>query len=126
MPRRAMPCWSRSGAAGSSPTPPTARLVPPGRDRHRAGLLTPDGRQRYYDVVATIPGAAGTCTTTATTPCNDTQGDYVLGDTSKGRSVVVVGRVHKRWDFGLSVGGSFTYQDVKDQQALTSSVASSI
>ncbi|MEV9226478.1 hypothetical protein AB0163_27550, partial [Klebsiella pneumoniae] len=31
----------------------------------------------------------------------------------------------KRWDFGLDAYGSFTYQDVWDQAAVTSSVASS-
>jgi len=81
-----------------------------------ANALTPDGRQRYYDV---------TCNTPTTTACADPNGDYVLGDTSKGRSWVLVGHFDKAWDFGLSVSGSFTYQDVKDQQAFTSSVASS-
>jgi hypothetical protein len=112
------------GADGLYTKTRNAILVQDFRNRPIAGSTTPDGRQRYYDVVATIPGAAGTCTTTSTT-CNDSQGDYVLTNTSKGRSVVVVGRVSKAWDFGLSAGGSFTYQDVKDQQALTSSVASS-
>ena len=114
----------RFGADGFYAKVRDAILIQDFRDRPIAGSFTPDGRQRYYDVVATIPGAAGTCTTTSTT-CNDTQGDYVLTNTSKGRSIVVVGRLDKRWDFGLSVGGSFTYQNVKDQQALTSSVASS-
>ena len=112
------------GADGLYTKTRNALFVQDFRDRPIAGLLTPDGRQRYYDVVATIPGAAGTCTTTSTV-CNDTQGDYVLTNTSKGRSLVLVARVDKRWDFGLSAGGSFTYQNVKDLQALTSSVASS-
>jgi hypothetical protein len=33
--------------------------------------------------------------------------------------------VNKSWNFGLSAGASFTYQDIKDQQALTSSIAAS-
>ncbi|QJU59446.1 TonB-dependent receptor plug domain-containing protein [Sphingomonas sp. AP4-R1] len=77
--------------------------------------LTPDGRQRYFDVVCN----------NNTTACSDTQGDYVLGNTSKGRSWVFVARMNKHWDFGIDVGASFTYQNAKDQQALTSSVASS-
>jgi hypothetical protein len=89
-----------------------------------ANALTPDGRQRYWDVVATIPGAAGTCLVNATT-CNDTQGDYVLTNSKRGRTFVGVVRFDKRWDFGLSLAGSFTYQNAKDQQAATSSVASS-
>lgn len=112
------------GADGLYTKARNALLVQDYRDRPIAGLVTPDGRQRYYDVVATIPGAAGTCTTTSTV-CNDTQGDYVLTNTNKGRSLIVVGRFDKQWDFGLGVSGSFTYQNVKDQQALTSSVASS-
>ena len=112
------------GADGLYTKTRSAIFVQDFRDRPIVGLVTPDGRQRYYDVVATIPGAAGTCTTTSTI-CNDTQGDYVLTNTSKGRGVVAVARVDKHWDYGLSVGGSFTYENVKDLQALTSSVASS-
>jgi len=88
------------------------------RDRALTGssALTPDGRQRYYDVV---------CGPSAGTVCSDTGGDYVLGDTSKGRTWVATVHFDKRWDFGLNVSGAFTYQDARDQQALTSSVASS-
>lgn len=89
-----------------------------------ANALTPDGRQRYWDVVATIPNQKGTCIVNSTV-CNDSQGDYVLTDTKKGRTFVGVVRFDKRWDFGLSLAGSFTYQNAKDQQAATSSVASS-
>ena len=75
-----------------------------------ASALTPDGRQRYLDVLGTQL---------------DPNGDYVLGDTSKGRTWVGVVRFDKAWNFGLDINGSFTYQNAKDQQALTSSVASS-
>ncbi len=112
------------GADGLYTRTRNAILVQDFRNRPIAGSVTPDGRQRYYDIVATIPGAAGTCTTVSTI-CNDTQGDYVLTNTTKGRSIVAVARFDKRWDLGLSIGGSFTYQDVRDLQALTSSVASS-
>jgi hypothetical protein len=79
--------------------------------------LTPDGRQRYYDIV---------CNTPTTTVCADPNGDYVLGNTSKGRGYIAVIHAEKAWDMGLDISGSFTYQNVKDQQALTSSVASSL
>ena len=75
-----------------------------------ANALTPDGRQRYFDVVGTQA---------------DPNGDYVLGDTHKGRTLAAVARFDKKFDFGLELDGSFTYQNSKDQQALTSSVASS-
>ncbi|HJP68699.1 MAG TPA: TonB-dependent receptor [Sphingomicrobium sp.] len=80
-----------------------------------ASALTPDGRQRYYDVVCN----------NNTTACPGDGGDYVLTNTHHGRGFVGVVHFDKRWDFGLDINGSFTYQNVKDQQALTSSVASS-
>jgi hypothetical protein len=89
-----------------------AILVQDYRNRPAVGpnALTPDGRQRYLDVVGTQV---------------DPNGDYVLTNTSRGRSYIGVVRFDKAWDFGLDVNGSFTYQNVKDQQALTSSIASS-
>ena len=86
------------------------------RNRAVTGVnaLTPDGRQRYHDVALA-----------ANTNVGDPNGDYVLTDTDKGRSWIAVAHVAKAWDFGLGVSGSFTYQNVKDQQALTSSIASS-
>ena len=101
-----------------------ALLVQDARNRAITGAsaLTPDGRQRYYDIQSTLTPA--TCGFNSTL-CTDTQGDYVLGNTDKGRSWVLVGRLNKHWDFGLDLAGSFTYQDVRDQQALTSSVSSS-
>lgn len=87
------------------------------RDRPITGAsaLTPDGRQRYFDIV---------CNNNTTTCAND-GGDFVLTNTSHGRGFVGVIHFDKQWDFGLDINGSFTYQNVKDQQALTSSVASS-
>jgi hypothetical protein len=73
------------------------------------GLLTPDGRPRYSPV----------------TSFNDTNSDLFLTNTTKGRSYVGVLRADVDWDFGLSAGASFTYQDVKDQAPATSSTASS-
>jgi outer membrane receptor for ferrienterochelin and colicin len=102
-----------------------AILVQDFRDRPITGssALTPDGRQRYYDVVSTLPGNP-TCIVNTTT-CPGDPGDYVLTNTHRGRGFVAVAHVNKQWDFGLSAGASFTYQNVKDQQALTSSIASS-
>ncbi|TZG27422.1 TonB-dependent receptor [Sphingomonas montanisoli] len=70
---------------------------------------TPDGRVRY----------------TSATTFADTNQDLFLTNTKKGRSYIGVLRLDKRWDFGLSHGVSFTYQDVKDQAPATSSTASS-
>jgi hypothetical protein len=87
------------------------------RDRPITGAsaLTPDGRQRYFDIV---------CNNNATNCPND-GGDYVLTNTSRGRGFVGVVHVNKHWDNGIDINASFTYQNVKDQQAITSSVASS-
>ena len=95
------------------------------RDRPITGAsaLTPDGRQRYYDVVSSISPTA-TCIFN-TTQCTNDPGDYVLTNTHKGRGFVGVAHINKSWDFGLSAGVSFTYQNIKDQQALTSSIAAS-
>ena len=94
-----------------------AILVQDFRDRPITGAsaLTPDGRQRYFDIVCNAN----------TTACPGDPGDYVLTNTHRGRGFVGVVHVNKQWDFGLSAGASFTYQNVKDQQALTSSIAAS-
>ncbi|MES1985353.1 MAG: carboxypeptidase regulatory-like domain-containing protein [Pseudomonadota bacterium] len=72
-------------------------------------LTTPDGRVRYRSL----------------TTFGDTLNDILLTNTKKGRSYIAVARIRKGWDFGLNVGGSFTYQDVKDQAPATSSTAGS-
>ena len=102
-----------------------AILVQDFRDRPITGAsaLTPDGRQRYFDIVSTISPSA-TCVVN-TTQCFNDPGDYVLTNTHKGRGFVGVVHLNKAWDFGLSGGVSFTYQNIKDQQALTSSIAAS-
>jgi len=73
-----------------------------------ANALAPDGRPRYTSVIP-----------------NDTNQDLYLTNTNKGRSYIAVARFEKSWDFGASIGASFTYQDVKDQAPATSSTASS-
>jgi hypothetical protein len=75
------------------------------------GALTPDGRQRYHSVISTAQ--------------TDTGADYLLTNSSKGRSWIGVASLSKNWDFGLGASVSFTYQNVKDNQAFTSSIANS-
>ncbi len=71
--------------------------------------VTPDGRVRYA----------------SRTNFADTFNDILLTNTKKGRSYVAVARVNKDFDFGLNLGASYTYQDVKDQAPATSSTAGS-
>jgi hypothetical protein len=80
------------------------------------GLLTPDGRPRYVPITRNANG---------TINFNDTNSDLLLTNTKKGRSYIAVARLRKSWDFGLDVGASFTWQDIKDQAPATSSTASS-
>lgn len=75
------------------------------------GSLTPDGRQRYRSIITAAP--------------TDSGADYLLTNSSKGRSYIAVASISKALDFGLSASASFTYQNVKDNQAFTSSIASS-
>lgn len=75
----------------------------------RSGLLLPDGRPRYIQ----NPGL--------TTPSNNV--DILTTNSSAGRSHIVVGKFDKQFDFGLSFGGSYTYQSVRDASPATSSVA---
>ena len=84
-----------------------------------AGSRTPDGRQRY------VPATTVTNAGVVTPNFADTGQDLFLTNTKKGRSYVGVVHVDKAWDFGLNVGASFTYQDIKDQAPATSSTASS-
>ena len=72
-------------------------------------LRTPDGRVRY-----------ASATTFA-----DTNQDLFLTNTSRGRSYIAVARIGKEFDFGLNLGVSYSYQDVKDQAPATSSTAGS-
>ncbi|NIJ06873.1 hypothetical protein FHS31_000455 [Sphingomonas vulcanisoli] len=75
------------------------------------GSFTPDGRQRYQ---AIIPAFA-----------TDGNADLELTNSKKGRSYIAVATVSKAWKFGLSADASFTYQNVKDNFAFTSSIANS-
>jgi hypothetical protein len=78
-----------------------------------AGSLTPDGRQRYQNLID--GGATST----------NGNSDILLTNTDKGRAYIAVARLDKTFDFGLNINGSFTYQDVKDAAPATSSTAGS-
>jgi hypothetical protein len=67
----------------------------------------PDGRTRY-NVLQPIGGE---------------NADVLLSNTGYGDSWNIVARFDKSWDSGLFIKGSYTYQDVQDQQPGTSSVA---
>lgn len=69
----------------------------------------PDGRPRYGSL----------------TSFTDTNQDILLTNTTKGRSHIFVVHADKQFDWGLSLGGSYTYQDVKDVSPASSSTASS-
>ncbi len=73
------------------------------------GLLTPDGRTRYTPI----------------TGFTDNNSDLLLTNSTLGRSYIAVARVRKTFDFGLDAGVSYTYEDIKDKNPATSSVASS-
>ena len=73
------------------------------------GLLTPDGRARY----------------TPLTSFADPNNDILLTNSKLGRAYIAIARLRKTFDFGVDAGVSFTYQDIKDQNPATSSVASS-
>ncbi len=77
-----------------------------------ANALTPDGRIRYQNV---IDGPTSTNTNT----------DILMTNTNKGRSFIAIARFDKSWDMGLSIFGSYTFQNIKDQSPATSSTAGS-
>ncbi|VVS99359.1 TonB-dependent receptor [Sphingomonas sp. EC-HK361] len=83
----------------------------------RVGTL-PDGRPRY-NAVTIGQTIGGTRITT------DNNYDILLTNTSKGRAHIAVVRFDKTFDWGLSLGGSYTYQNVKDVAAATSSTINS-
>lgn len=74
----------------------------------RVGTL-PDGRPRYQNVYFT----------------GDNNFDILVYNTRNGRSHIGVVRAQKDFDRGLSLGGSYTLQDVKDEGNATSSTITS-
>ena len=106
--------WILGGSALISKTR-EAILYRDGRVRPIVGAsaLTPDGRQRYFDATpASQGGPSG-------------NGDIILGNTKRGHGYIGVASLSKKWDFGLNGFVSFTYQDVRDQAAVVSSIAQS-
>ncbi len=84
--------------------------------RSRVVGVLPDGRPRYTFVAT--PGAGAQTA--------DTNGDYLIYNDNRGRSHVIVARIDKQFDFGLSLGGSYAYQNVKDVSPATSSTPGSL
>ncbi|MFA5968663.1 MAG: carboxypeptidase regulatory-like domain-containing protein [Sphingomonas sp.] len=68
-----------------------------------------DGRPRYNGITA----------------FSDNNVDVITANDSRGRSFVGVIRADKKFDFGLSLGGSYTVQDVRDAGNATSSTITS-
>ena len=84
--------------------------------RSRVAGVLPDGRPRY--TFALTPGAG--------VQTADNNGDYLFYNDGRGRSHIAVVRFDKQFDWGLSFGGSYTYQDVKDVSPATSSTPGSL
>ena len=82
----------------------------------RSGTFLPDGRPRYTFV--RTPGVAGQTA--------DTAGDYQLYNDDRGYSHILVASINKRFDFGLSAGGSYARQWVYDVSPATSSTPGSL
>ena len=72
--------------------------------------VTPDGRPRYFP---------------STGDFADINYDIVVRNTGRGHSHVAVLRADKRFDFGLSLGGSYTRQWVRDVGNATASTINS-
>jgi hypothetical protein len=68
---------------------------------------TPDGRPRYATLTSTSANS-----------------DLLLTNSRDGYSLVTVARIDKTFHFGLSVGVSYTYQDVKDRSSMNGTTGS--
>jgi hypothetical protein len=82
--------------------------------RLRTNGVLPDGRTRY---ASTLFDAATQRATNANT-------DLLLTNTKQGHSFVAVARFDKHWDWGLGIGGSYTFQDVTDVSSMNGTTAS--
>ncbi len=71
----------------------------------------PDGRPRYAD----FDGIN-----------SNTNQDLLLTNDNRGRRMIGVARVRKRFDFGLGANLSYTWQDIEDVNATTSATAGSL
>lgn len=79
--------------------------------RARVVGTLPDGRPRYGQLLG---------------GSTDNNPDYILFNSRSGRSKIAVLRLDKEWDFGLSAGGSYTYNDTTAKSELTSSTSGSL
>lgn len=70
----------------------------------------PDGRTRYGPF-------GGTATTNQ---------DLLMTNSHRGRSLIEALRFSKSWDWGLSIDGSYTHQNVTDENEITSATAGSL
>jgi hypothetical protein len=71
----------------------------------------PDGRPRYTDFDGTF---------------TNTQQDLLLTNDNRGRRLIGVARFRKRFDLGLGINASYTFQDIEDVNATTSATAGSL
>ena len=81
----------------------------------------PDGRPRYLSTLNNPPPAAqpnGSFT------ASNSNTDLLLTNTQKGHSLVAVARFDKGWDWGLNIGGSYTFQDITDVSSMNGTTAS--
>ena len=93
------------------------------RERHlHRPALGPERRPARWPPALHLPRDAG-CRNVQT---SDTNTDIQVANTPLGRSHVAVVRFDKEFDWGLSLSGSYTYEDVKDVSNATSSVATSL
>lgn len=76
----------------------------------------PDGRPRYAATTLLNP--------TTGLPITNSNTDLLLTNTQKGHSLVTVARFDKGWDWGLTIGGSYTFQDVTDVSSMNGTTAS--
>jgi hypothetical protein len=79
----------------------------------------------YYDLrlrtVGTLPDGRPRYTSTEVTSPNN---DLFLTNSKLGHSLVAVARFDKRFDFGLDVGASYTFQDIDDVSPMNGTTAS--
>ena len=67
----------------------------------------PDGRPRF----GAFAGTSGN------------NSDLLLRNEDEGRTIIAVARFDKEWENGFSAGAAYTFQDIKERNPLTSSVA---
>jgi hypothetical protein len=96
------------GFVNNAPIYQDLRLLPNG--------TLPDGRPRYIAPVLRDP------VTNVVIP--NSNSDLLLTNTKRGHSLVAVARFDKGWDWGLNIGGSYTFQDVTDVSSMNGTTGS--